>query len=129
MPGGVVYIGTTIILGVWDVEFCGAAAAAGGATTVGPIMVGELVGEVVGAVFGAFVVTGAVVVLGDGDTIDGVLAVFGAVVGAEAIVGAVVGAVVGAEAMVGAVVGKAAITGEVPPPDAGGFEAGCITIG
>jgi hypothetical protein len=115
MPGGVVYIGTTMILGVWDVEFCGAAAAAGGATTVGPIMVGELVG----AVFGAFVVTGAVVVLGDGDTIDGVLAVFGAVVGA----------VVGAEAMVGAVVGKAAITGEVPPPDAGGFEAGCITIG
>jgi hypothetical protein len=119
MPGGVVYIGTTIILGVWDVEFCGAAAAAGGATTVGPIMVGELVGEVVGAVFGAFVVTGAVVVLGDGDTIDGVLAVFGAVVGA----------VVGAEAIVGAVVGKAAITGEVPPLGAGGFEAGCITIG
>jgi hypothetical protein len=125
-PGGVVYIGTTIMLGVWDVEFCGAAAAAGGATTVGPIMVGELVGEVVGAVFGAFVVTGAVVVLGDGDTIDGVLAVFGAVVGA--VFGAVVGAVVGAEAIVGAVVGRAAIIGEVPPP-AGGFDAGCITIG
>jgi hypothetical protein len=118
IPGGVVYIGTTMILGVWDVEFCGAAAAAGGATTVGPIMVGELVGAVVGAVFGAFVVTGEVVVLGDGDTIDGVLEVFGAVVGA----------VVGAEAMVGAVVGKAAITGEVPP-DAGGLEDGCITIG
>ncbi|MDR1128251.1 MAG: hypothetical protein LBL20_02980, partial [Treponema sp.] len=61
------YIGTTIILGVWDVEFCGGEAAAGGATTVGPIIVGELVGEVVGAVFGAFVVTGAVVVLGAGD--------------------------------------------------------------
>jgi hypothetical protein len=119
MPGGVVYIGTTMMLGVWDVEFCGAAAAAGGATTVGPIMVGELVGAVVGAVFGAFVVTGEVVVLGDGATIDGVLAVFGAVVGA----------VVGAEAIVGAVVGKAAITGEVPPLAAGGFDAGCITIG
>jgi hypothetical protein len=115
IPGGVVYIGTTMILGVWDVEFCGAAAAAGGATTVGPIMVGELVGAVVGAVFGAFVVTGEVVVLGDGATIDGVLAVFGAVVGAEAIVGAVVG--------------RAAITGVVPPPAAGGLDAGCIMTG
>jgi hypothetical protein len=62
-------MGTTMILGVWDVAFCGEEPG----TTVGPIMVGD--------VTGAVVVVGPVTVLGgDGATIDGLLAVFGILV-------------------------------------------------
>jgi hypothetical protein len=97
-----------MIFGVWEVEFCGDA---GGATTVGPIMVGATVGVEVGVLVGAVVVTGEVelevvgAVVGEGDTIEGLEEVEGA--GAEERDGE------------GAEDGAGAITGEALVEDAG----------
>jgi hypothetical protein len=101
-------MGITMIFGVWEVEFCGDA---GGATTVGPIMVGATVGVDVGVFVGAVVVTGEVelevvgAVVGEGDTMDGFEEVDGA--GAEESEGE------------GADDGAGAITGDALVEDAG----------
>jgi hypothetical protein len=102
-------MGTTMILGVWDVAFCGEEPG----TTVGPIMVGD--------VTGAVVVVGPVTVLGgDGATIDGLLAVFGILVllGILEVLGAlfgileVLGALFGIPEVLGAPVGILAAFGK-----------------